>query len=84
MDRRDRERMNQTLARIAARELGIETLKPRMRDCLDFHEIHVAAIERALIAAYEAGMKAVENLHAHECVRGDGKRVQVTVPRDGD
>ncbi len=41
--------------RIAREELMIETLEPRNRDALDFHEVSVIAIRRALEAAYRAG-----------------------------
>lgn len=35
--------------------LGLETLEPRRRDCLDFHELSVWQIRDALAAAFEAG-----------------------------
>lgn len=40
---------------IAREHLGIETLEARNRDSLDFHEIGVAAVRKALEAAYRAG-----------------------------
>lgn len=42
--------------RIAREHLGIETLKERGRDALDFHDVGVASLTRALAAAYEAGL----------------------------
>jgi len=41
--------------RIAKTELGIETLETRHRDRLDFHEVSVASVKAALLAAFEAG-----------------------------
>ncbi len=46
---------NELFSLIASVHLGIPTLQPRHRDCLDFHEVGVVALERALNAAYEAG-----------------------------
>lgn len=40
---------------IARDTLGIETLEERKRDGLDFHELAVWQIEKALAAAFEAG-----------------------------
>jgi hypothetical protein len=45
----------EAIARIAARILGIGTLDTRHSDALDFHELSVAGLRRALEAAYEAG-----------------------------
>jgi hypothetical protein len=45
------------LTRIAQRELGIQTLEPRNRDALDFHEVSVWQIKAALAAAFELGRK---------------------------
>lgn len=50
--------MNQAVAEIAARILGVETLAPQNRDALDFHELAVWNIQRTLEAAYEAGRAA--------------------------
>ena len=41
--------------RIAREQLMIETLEVRNRDALDFQEVSVIAIRRALEAAYRAG-----------------------------
>lgn len=43
---------------IASEEMLIETLEPRDRDALDFHEVSVRAVKAALERAYEAGRKA--------------------------
>lgn len=43
------------IAEIARVHLGIDTLEPRNRDALDFHDLHVSAIRRALHVAYCAG-----------------------------
>jgi len=44
--------------RIAKTELGIETLETRHRDRLDFHEVSVASVKAALLAAFEAGRRS--------------------------
>ena len=60
--------MNRTLttvavATIAREELGIRTLDLRGRDELDFHDLHVGRIERALLRAYrDGGVAAVNRL----------------------
>ena len=46
------------LERIALEELGIETLEERHSDRLDFHEIGVVGLRRALERAYELGRRA--------------------------
>lgn len=48
-------RLDQILERIAQTDLQIETLRERKSDSLDFHEISVWALKRALKAAYDAG-----------------------------
>jgi len=48
----------EAIAAIAARILGILTLDTRHRDRLDFHDLSVDGIRRALEAAYEAGRAA--------------------------
>ena len=40
---------------IARDLLGLETLEPRRRDSLDFHDLSVWQIKEALEAAFEAG-----------------------------
>lgn len=49
------DQMNQTIAEIAARILGVGNLAPHNIDSVDFHELSVTSIRRALEAAYEAG-----------------------------
>ena len=51
----DRDRVNTILEDIAKRELQIPTLRGRQSDRLDFHEVSVVTLKRALLAAYEAG-----------------------------
>lgn len=43
---------------IARELLGLETLEARKRDDLDFHELAVWQIHKALAAAFEAGRQA--------------------------
>ncbi len=47
-----------TIRLIANDVLGIETLDARKSDSLDFHDLAVWQIRKALEAAYEAGRKA--------------------------
>ena len=47
-----------TIRLIANDVLGIETLDTRKSDSLDFHDLAVWQIRKALEAAYEAGRKA--------------------------
>lgn len=46
------------LEQIAREELGIETLAERRSDRLDFHDVGVAGLRRALRRAYEMGREA--------------------------
>ena len=50
---------NATIRLIANDVLGIETLDARKSDGLDFHDLAVWQIRKALEAAYEAGRKAI-------------------------
>ena len=52
------ETMDSRLIQIAKQALGLETLKTRHSDRLDFHEHAVWQIEAALRAAYEAGRES--------------------------
>ena len=54
------------LGRIAAEVLRIETLDARASDDLDFHQLGVRTLKRALEAAFEAGQLSV---------RGEDRRV---------
>jgi len=56
-DRRDR--VDQILEEIARAKLDIPTLRARKSDSLDFHEVSVWGLKRALAAAYEAGREDV-------------------------
>ena len=46
------------LSEIAERVLGIATLEVRQSDALDFHEVGVTSLRRALEDAFEAGARA--------------------------
>jgi hypothetical protein len=46
------------LEEIALKHFFVETLQTQNRDCLDFHDVSVWAIESALRAAFEAGVQA--------------------------
>ena len=51
------------IASIAREELGIRTLDIRGGDGVDFHDLHVGRIERALTRAYrEGGVAAVNRI----------------------
>jgi len=51
----------QLLTDIAREHLDIRTLKPRMSDALDFHEVAVWQVNTALTAAFNAGVKSAGN-----------------------
>jgi len=57
-ERRREAKRDAALAEIARDLLGIETLETRKSDDLDFHDLAVWTIERALTVAYEAGRLA--------------------------
>jgi len=46
---------NELFTQIAREHLFIETLEQRNRDSLDFHDVGVVGVQRALDAAYRAG-----------------------------
>lgn len=46
---------DQVLERIAREHLFLETLQARGSDRLDFHDLGVASVKAALLAAFEAG-----------------------------
>ena len=48
---------NELIAEIARRVLDIETLEERKSDSLDFHEVSVWGLKRALEQAFEAGQR---------------------------
>jgi hypothetical protein len=49
--------IEQLLSQIANRHLWIPTLEERKSDSLDFHEVSVWSLKKALQEAYEAGQK---------------------------
>jgi len=57
-ERRRTAKRDDALAEIARDVLGIETLETRKSDDLDFHDLAVWTIEKALKIAYEAGRLA--------------------------
>ena len=50
--------MDATIAGIAGKIFGLETLETRSRDSLDFHDLSVWQIKKALEAAFQAGAEA--------------------------
>ena len=50
--------MNATIEKIAKEILDLETLETRRMDSLDFHDLAVWEIRKALEAAYNAGRDA--------------------------
>lgn len=52
------EQIQSLVAQIAKEQLGIKTLTPRNSDHFDFHDVSVWSVERALMAAFEAGRAA--------------------------
>ncbi|HEM5082405.1 TPA: hypothetical protein U1218_000413 [Streptococcus suis] len=60
MTKRQREKLNALLTEIAKEELFVETLEKRWSDNLDFYDVSVWGIKRALERAYEAGQKSVK------------------------
>jgi PIN domain nuclease of toxin-antitoxin system len=51
--------MNEVLADIAKQVLNVETLETRKMDSLDFHDVAVWQLKKALEAAYRAGAASV-------------------------
>lgn len=60
MTKCQQEKLNTLLTAIAQEELLIETLETRMSDNLDFYDVSVWGIKRALERAYEAGQQSVK------------------------
>ena len=54
------------LAEIAKRCLGVATLDTQNSDSKDFHDLAVWSIKAALVAAFDAGTKAVTSQSALE------------------
>ncbi len=51
-------KQDQQITEIAKRHLQIETLEERKSDSLDFHEVSVWGVKRALEEAFELGRQA--------------------------
>ena len=60
MTKRQQEKLNALLTEIAKEELLVETLETRWSDNLDFYDVSVWGIKRALERAYEAGRPSVK------------------------
>lgn len=60
MTKYQQEKLNALLTEIAKEELFVETLEKRWSDNLDFYDVSVWGIKRALERAYEAGQKSVK------------------------
>ncbi len=60
MTKCQQEKLNTLLIAIAQEELLVETLETRMSDNLDFYDVSVWGIKRALERAYEAGQQSVK------------------------
>lgn len=53
-------KLNAKFESIAREHLFIETLEERRRDHLDFHDVGVVGLKKALAAAYEAGLASAQ------------------------
>ena len=62
---------------IARQHLCIETLAQRNRDSLDFHDVGVIGVQRALDAAYRAGQ--AELLAAAEALVSENERTSESI-----
>jgi len=62
----DATKQNDLFADIARRILSIDTLEPRNMDDLDFHEVSVQSVAKALQAAYDAGQEAAFQIAAED------------------
>lgn len=60
MTKCQQEKLNTLLTAIAQEELLVETLETRMSDNLNFYDVSVWGIKRALERAYEAGQQSVK------------------------
>ncbi len=60
MTKRQEEKLSALLTEIAKEELLVETLEKRWSDNLDFYDVSVWGIKRALERAYEAGRQSVK------------------------
>ncbi|HEM4250864.1 MULTISPECIES: DUF6900 domain-containing protein [Streptococcus] len=60
MTKRQQEKLDAIFTRIAQEELQVETLEQRWSDTLDFYDIPVWGIKKALERAYEEGRNSVK------------------------
>lgn len=60
MTKRQQEQLDAIFTKIAQEELQVETLEQRWSDNLDFYDIPVWCIKKALERAYEAGRNSVK------------------------
>lgn len=68
---------HEVLTQIAHQHLGIETLEPRNRDSLDFRDVGVVGVQRALDAAYRVGQ--AELLAAAEALVSENERTSESI-----
>ena len=54
------EQAEAAIAEIAKRHLRVKTLDEQRIDRLDFHDLHVASIKEALLAAFKAGQESAK------------------------
>ena len=64
LTKRQQEKLNALLTAIAQEELLVETLETRKSDNLDFYDVSVWGVKRALERAYEAGQQSVKQIKA--------------------
>ncbi len=60
MPKATQQNIDQLLTEIAKKHLNLETLETRNSDSLDFHDVAVWSLKKALQEAYEAGKKLAE------------------------
>jgi len=78
-----KEYTERVVTRIAKSILGIETLKARKIDSLDFHDLNVCAIKAALEAAYRAGWeRALPRAKKKEIIRAEIEEHLIYLPWD--
>ena len=58
MPKASQQNIDQLLTEIAKKHLSLETLETRNSDSLDFHDVAVWSLKKALQEAYEAGFNA--------------------------
>ncbi len=61
---------NDIFTAIAQQHLGIETLKKRNRDSLDFHDVSVWGVKAALEAAYAAVHQSSDKIRQKRIANG--------------